>query len=269
MKRQRHEGHVNHERWLVSYADFVTLLFAFFVVLYASAQVDKHKMARLALAIEGAFSQLGVFQGSAPGAPLDPQPAASGTGEKKQIGSPTLVEPVRANVPVNATSTGASNADLAALKRELESALSAEFKRHEIVLRPGPEGLVISLSELGFFDSGSAQMRPDAQAAFARLAKLLVDHQFDLRVEGHTDNVPIHTPQFRSNWELSTARAVEVIKMLITSYGCPATRLSAAGYGEFHPIADNSTVAGRQQNRRVDLVVLADRHRPERSAAKF
>ena len=118
------------------------------------------------------------------------------------------------------------------------------------------EGLVVSLREIGFFDSGSAAIKPGAEAALGRMAKILQEHPYAVRIEGHTDNVPIHTSQFSSNWELSTARATALVRTLVEQHGISATRLSAAGYAEFHPSASNDTAKGRQLNRRVDLVIL-------------
>lgn len=237
MKRHRRlSDHINHDRWLVSYADFVTLLFAFFVVMYASAQMDQRKAGRLSVAIESAFQELGIFQtdGHKPGnirhkIPLSGRPTPGGDSPVKQ--------------------------DLTAI-RGLESALAGEIKRNEVALHLEPDGLVISLREAGFFDSGSATIKAQAEEAFRRVAKILQEHPYGVRIEGHTDTVPIHTSQFASNWELSTARATELVKMLIEQNGISAERLSAAGYAEFHPVASNATSKGRQLNRRVDVVIL-------------
>jgi len=118
------------------------------------------------------------------------------------------------------------------------------------------DGLVVSLREIGFFDSGSAAIKPGAEAALARIANILQEHSCSVRIEGHTDNVPIHTSQFASNWELSTARATGLVRTLVEQHGISAERLSAAGYAEFHPAASNDTAKGRQLNRRVDVVIL-------------
>jgi chemotaxis protein MotB len=139
----------------------------------------------------------------------------------------------------------------------LEKALAGEIKRNEVALRTDQDGLVVSLRELGFFDSGSAAMKPEAEGAFARVAQILQEHACAVRIEGHTDTVPIHTPQFASNWELSTARATELVKALIEKHGVAPERLSAAGYAEFHPVASNASPKTRQLNRRVDVVILA------------
>ncbi len=240
MRRRRDQvKHPSRERWLVSYADLVTLLLAFFVVLYASSQVDKAKMNRMAAAIEGAFRQLGALNGD--GATFDAKPSIAVP--------PAHVADDTANQRMAAQNRNALSAELAQL-------LSAEIARQEVALRIGPEGLVISLREVGFFDSGSAELRPAAQPAIARIANVLRSRAVRVRVEGHTDDVPIHTRRFDSNWELSTARAVQMVRTLISAYELSPERLSAAGFGEFHPVATNDTEDGRRKNRRVDLVIL-------------
>jgi chemotaxis protein MotB len=253
MKRKRRKPeHSNHERWLVSYADFITLLFAFFVVLYASAQVDKKKVGQLAVAIQVAFDQLGVFQHA--GSAKIPQGASGGlpiqlvpVEKDAQLTLPVMLKP---------DSTGEEDADLEPLRKDLERELSLEIENKEITIRHETEGLVVSLSELGFFDSGSAEIKTDAQRTFARIAELLASRDCRLRIEGHTDNRPIHTKQFASNWELSTARATELVRILIVTYNYLPERLSAAGYAEYHPLSSNDSVEGRALNRRVDIVVL-------------
>jgi chemotaxis protein MotB len=119
-----------------------------------------------------------------------------------------------------------------------------------------PEGFVISLKELGFFNSGQAVLLPGAAEKIQRIAKILLQRGLDLRVEGHSDNQPIHNAQFRSNWELSTARAMTVLMLIVDHSGYDPKKISVAGYGQFRPIADDSTPDGRRMNRRVDLLVL-------------
>jgi chemotaxis protein MotB len=232
--KKNHKAHGNQERWMVSWADFMTLLFAFFVVLYSSSQVDKAKMAKLSGAITAGFQQLGVGTGDGTARVVVPgtSPACPG----QPIRSPESVEVIR---------------------RKLEVGLAEELKRRMVSLRDTPEGLVLSLREVGFFDSGSATLRASSMEMFDRIGQVLAGTQSNLRVEGHTDNVPIHTALFQSNWELSTARATEIIRILLTREGIGPGRLSAAGYAEFHPIADNATDDGRRLNRRVDIVIVA------------
>jgi len=256
--KKKHPEHLNHERWLVSYADFITLLFAFFVVLYSSSQVDKRKAGRLAMAIQVAFQEMGVFQTSSTKVPLKDDDAMPF--EKVQI-----VENINKNAdlkrpvnPMNGFLTSSAEVQsLQAAQQAIQNALSPEIQRREVTMSLHREGLVVSLKEMGFFDSGSAVIRPSSLDAISRLAEVLKTRPENLRIEGHTDNVPIHTARFASNWELSTARATELIQLLITKYGIPASHLSAAGYAEFHPVANNDTPEGRAQNRRLDVVILA------------
>ena len=123
-------------------------------------------------------------------------------------------------------------------------------------MRREADGLVISLREVGFFESGSAQMKSTSVDAFDRIAGMLSQHDYRLRIEGHTDNAPIHNAQFPSNWELSTSRATEIVRLLIVRDGFSPNRLSAAGFAEYHPVATNLTREGRGMNRRVDIIVL-------------
>jgi chemotaxis protein MotB len=146
---------------------------------------------------------------------------------------------------------------MAKLQKELEQVLGPEIKKGEVALKAGHGGLVVSLREVGFFDSGSAEVKLKSEPVVARIAKSLNARRFNVRIEGHTDNVPIHTDRFASNWELSTARATEVAKLFITRYGFPPESLSAAGFAEFHPAAPNDTEKGRSLNRRVDIVIVA------------
>jgi len=262
-RRNKSARHVNHERWLVSYADFITLLFAFFVVLYASSQVDKRKVGKLAMAIQVAFQEMGVFQASTTKVPVD-------VGDPMPFSSVQAIENVERTAslarisshPEGGLGGGVENGDLAHLQAELESTLAAEIKRKEIAMRRDPDGLVISLREAGFFESGSSQMKSSSQATFDRIATLLRERECYIRVEGHTDNIPIHNAQFGSNWELSTSRATEIVRLLITRDGYGPSRLSAAGYAEYHPIASNTTAEGRGMNRRVDIVVLRQEQPP-------
>jgi chemotaxis protein MotB len=242
---------VNHDRWLVSYADFVTLLFAFFVVLYASAQIDKQRATRLSDAVNSAFQQLGIFEKDSrkPGnvEPKITLPGAINAGQDLSRWAPSGQERLGADQ---------KKEDFNAIRTELERALANEITRNEVALHLEPDGLVVSLREIGFFDSGSAAVKPGAEAALARIATILQEHSGAVRIEGHTDNVPIHTSQFASNWELSTARATGLVRTLVEQHGISAERLAAAGYAEFHPAASNATAKGRQLNRRVDVVIL-------------
>ena len=252
-RRNRKRTHVSHERWLVSYADFITLLFAFFVVLYASSQADSKKAAQVAAAIKGAFQQLGVFAGSAPGdigVPGTPGPV-----HPELTDAPLHIIKIAGNSDKDKGTIG-FGVNVEELRQELESALGAEIQKHEVQMRVTPEGLVVSLREVGFFNSGEAELLQDGQVTLTRIAGILGGRGFEIRVEGHTDNVPIHTARFKSNWELSTARATQVVQLLIEEHGFDPMLISAAGFSEYRPVAGNDTVQGRAANRRVDLVVV-------------
>jgi len=262
-RRRKHPDPSNHERWLVSYADFITLLFAFFVVLYSSSQVDQRKVGKLALAIQVAFQELGVFQASTTKVPMSSaEPIPFNTVQAIENIERTAALGRIAPPPKGVLSSSSENGDLSSLRKELEQSLAPQITRQEVALRSEPDGLVISLREVGFFDSGSAHIKANSEPAFAHIASLLRTREYRIRIEGHTDNIPIHTPQFASNWELSTARAIELIRLLIVKYGFDPSRLSAGGYGEYHPVATNRSVAGRQLNRRVDIVILGKQIEP-------
>lgn len=256
-RRHKQEPHVSHERWLVSYADFITLLFAFFVVLYASSQVDKRKVGRLALAIQVAFQELGVFETSNTKIPLSDTESipfvntqavenVQHTGDLRRF-----VQPMK-----GVLSPASSAASLKDIQQELEKALAPEIKESVVDVQARKEGVIVSLREMGFYDSGSATMKPSAMGAVDRLAGVVAPRSENLRIEGHTDNVPIHNAHFPSNWELSTARATELVQLFIYRYHVMPSRLSAAGFAEFHPVDDNSTAEGRSHNRRIDIVIL-------------
>jgi len=256
-RRRKPRPHTNHERWLVSYADFITLLFAFFVVLYASSQVDQRKVGKLALAIQVAFQDLGVFPASTTQVPLDLNDPMPFSTVQAILNVERTAELGRiASSPSDSLTAASDETDISTLRSELEQALHSEIARHQVSLHRETDGLVVSLREFGFFDSGSATLKHEALPALDRIASILAIRTCRLRIEGHTDNVPIHTPQMPSNWELSTNRATELVRVLIIGHRFAPERLSAAGYAEYHPVSSNLTAPGRAQNRRVDIVIL-------------
>lgn len=257
--RRRHKPapHPSHDRWLVSYADFITLLFAFFVVMYSTSQVDQRKVGKLALAIQVAFQELGVFPTSNTQIPMDTrEPMPFNTVQAIENAQHTAALGRIAPSAQGVLSGAEENGDLSSLRRDLEQALAPEIARQEVALRSVPDGLVISLREIGFFDTGSAEIKATSQPAFRRIAQLLLTRPYRIRIEGHTDDIPIHNSRFADNWALSTARSAGLVRLLIVKYGFQPARLSAAGYAEYHPIASNEQAQGRALNRRVDVVIL-------------
>jgi chemotaxis protein MotB len=244
VSKKKHPEHVNHERWLVSYADFITLLFAFFVVLFASSQSDKKKQIELSEAMQSAFTPLGTFDAHSKTPPLTPVNAATVSN------APAALAP-----PLPTTSTETLEETKARLTKLIAKEVAAgHIPRDGMTMRITTDGLVISLHEAGFFPSGSAEVRAASIPMITILAKTLPPGS--LRVEGHTDNVPIHTVQFASNWELSTARSIAIARLLLEHGPINPANLSAAGYAEFHPVASNATEDGRARNRRVDIILL-------------
>jgi chemotaxis protein MotB len=247
-RRARREEDTHPERWLVSYADFMTLMFALFVVLFASAYHDKKAIQRVSAAVKNGFQDMGLS--SASNGPREGSPSSmlkDGATLSSTESDPNKPAPV----------PGDARIDLDELHKKLELVLGKEIERQEVGLRMTPEGFVISLHELGFFDSGEAKLRPGAADKIKRIAVVLTQYGLDMRVEGHSDNVPIHNATFGSNWDLSTARAMAVATMLIDESGVDPKRMSIAGYAQYHPVASNDTPEGRMANRRVDIVVVS------------
>ena len=244
MSRKKKHEHVNHERWLVSYADFITLLFAFFVVLFASSQANKAKQTELSAAMQTAFSPLGVFEAHSKTPPI--------TGNRS---APATTTPAVVSLPLPSARIETAEETEKHLNKLLAQQVAAgHIPPGSVTMRITAEGLVISLHEFGFFPSGSAQVRAASIPMLANLAATLPAGP--LRIEGHTDNVPIHTVQFATNWELSTARSTAIARLLLEHGPIDPANVSAAGYAEFHPVASNATADGRAQNRRVDIILL-------------
>jgi chemotaxis protein MotB len=225
----------SHERWLVSYADFMTLLFAFFVVLFASQRHNNQGLHKVAGSIRDGFTTMSAYA-----------PPASAT--------PVSLSPGQVK---SAKTAPSADLDLPLLRKQLQDVLGDSIAKHEIVVDQTPEGLVISLRELGFFDSAQANLLPGAADKIKRTAQILAQHHLNIRVEGHSDDQPIRSALFHSNWELSSARAMTVLQLLIHEGGFDPSKVSMSAYGPYRSLASNATPEGRRQNRRVDLVVVA------------
>jgi chemotaxis protein MotB len=247
MNRRTRKSHVSQERWLVSYADFITLLFAFFVVLYASSQADKKKQTMVSESIESAFRALGLF------ADAKRHPSSASNGGQ---GTEAPAMPMNIVMGEDVLAPAKVKDDLEHIRQELEQTLSNQVAQHTVSIQLGRDGLVISLREAGFFNSGSATPKPETLGTLRQIAASLGRTPYDLRIEGHTDKIPIHNTEFDSNWELSAVRATRIARIFLDMKAMSPERLSAAGYAEFHPVASNDTADGRAENRRVDLVVL-------------
>lgn len=260
-RRRREPHHENLERWLVSYADFITLLFAFFTTMYAISTVDAQKMGRLVLSMQAAFDSPAAADGGAGAGPGDPgslAPAAlsglDGVLARAGVlfGAGHSLAALRASAAQSQQPRGPER-----IRSELEDLVTDSGVGDRVRVARTGRGVVLSLAEAGFFDSGQDTVRPEGLPFLRRLGAYLSSLPNTVRVEGHTDDRPIRTLRFPSNWELSTARATFVVAHLVNVHGIDPRRLAAAGYGEHHPVDTNATPAGRARNRRVDIVVLS------------
>ena len=247
------EKQPNHERWLVSYGDLLTLLLAVFVVMYAMSQSDKKKTEEVMQSMQAAF---GMAQAGAPAPKINV--INSSTVNPIPDIKPRLssVQSEKGRTNIISPRTTATDTDFRQIKSSIEAYLTKEGMRDKVSVGITKRGLVVSLKEAGFFDSGSADVRRQSLAIIASIAESLNNYSNELRIEGHTDNVPISTAKFRSNWELSTARANNIMHILTENYGLLPEKISTVGYGEYRPIDTNDSQEGRTKNRRVDIVLL-------------
>ena len=244
----------NHERWLISYADFITLLFAFFVVMYSTSAVNNGDFRVLSDSIVRALGLPGVALD--PSRPGDPGSAAAMLGLPATPAGEGPRAPLRAaaNDPQQRASEPAMSQQLRGLQSALNASLGDRIAEDGLVLTPESNWLEIRIPASLLFPSGSRALLADAAPILARLAALLRAVPNDIVVQGHTDDQPIRNGLFPSNWELSTARAAAVVRIL-EEEGVPAGRLSVEGYAATRPIADNGSDDGRARNRRVVLLV--------------
>jgi len=250
-RKKEPEKAANHERWLVSYADFITLLFAVFVTLYAMSQTDKKKVEQVAASYRSAF---GVTTGASSGKPqlinkTDMMPIPSMKAQLKNVEKPKTKGDGTLKMQ-------ATKKDFKEILVSLEKFLSEKKAQDKVQIEITKRGLVISLKEAGFFDSGSATVKPASFELLAKMAETLLPYGNQISFEGHTDNIPMRSATFQSNWELSTARATNLARFFMDRHGLNPEKIAVTGYGEYRPVADNATEEGRKQNRRVDLVLL-------------
>jgi len=248
-RKHKHEEHMNHEAWAIPYGDLVTLLLALFVVMYAISSVNEGKFRAASASLSEAFK----------GVPRTAVPIQIGTIPVLSKGKELDVNLVEAERPEN----GGAMADTAGeslasqeMADQLNAALSDLIEAKVIVVRQNPFAIEVEIQTDLLFTSGEARLSASAQEILARLADVLKRFQNPIRVEGHTDNVPIRSAQFLSNWELSAARAATVVHLLMKA-GVSPQRMSVIGLSEYRPLADNKDEKGRNRNRRVQLIIPA------------
>ncbi|MGA3042935.1 MAG: flagellar motor protein MotB, partial [Bryobacteraceae bacterium] len=249
-RKKAHQEHANHERWLVSYADFITLLFAFFVVMFASSQTDKAKAQQISDSVKQALDKGGVSAAV--------REIMGGTVDEKGKGNAMMKGP-GGSQPKNQRQDANVQAELLPSLQYLTKTLQAEIAQGEIEVHLEPRGLVVSLRQATFFPSGGDGIDPKTFESLDRIGGTIRGLPNLVRLEGHTDAVPIHTARFRSNWDLSAARAIAMLELFADRCGVPPQRLAVAGYADTAPVDSNDTEAGRAHNRRVDIVILAQR----------
>lgn len=253
-KKHKHEDHVNHEAWAIPYGDLVTLLLAFFVVMYAVSSVNEGKYRAASASLSAAFT----------GQPRTILPVQIGTlpvessGESLQMD--LVAPPDRERAPdatefASSSGLDGSGTDLQLMATNIEEALSDLIEAEVVIVRSNPYSLEVEIKTDLLFASGTASLSLRAADIIRRLAAPLQAFQNHIKVEGHTDNIPINTLAFPSNWELSAARAATVVHLL-TKSGINSGRLMVVGYGEHRPVGDNGTAEGRNQNRRVLIIIM-------------
>ena len=252
-KKKESAEHVNHERWLVSYSDFITLLFAFFVVMFASSQTDKYKAKAVSDSVRDALEKGGVAAAV--------REVLGGTVDDLGKGNALLKGPGGSepkNVPLDPPPPNQTPfEELAPSMKYLSSALADEIKEGKIVVKLEARGLVVSLKQNTFFPSGADTIDPATYGIVDKIGRIIMGTKNPVRLEGHTDSQPIHSDRFPSNWELSTARSIAMLKMLAARCEVPETRMAVAGYADTMPEDTNDTAEGRRHNRRVDIVLLS------------
>ncbi|MEO8099777.1 MAG: flagellar motor protein MotB [Acidobacteriota bacterium] len=241
MKRRKtlHER-VSHERWMISYADFVTLLFALFVVMFASSQGDRKKVSE---AVRRAFS------GETP----KTSAILGGTVDQVGVGNAMRNGPGGSEIYTPVQHSGELLPSLEFLDREL----AKQIAEGRVAIHMEARGMVVSLRDAGYFVSGSDELAPEAYPVLDKISETILKTANPIRLEGHTDLVPIHTARFHSNWDLSTARGIAMLEALQARFHIPIERMAVAGYASNFPVAENDTVEGRAKNRRVDIVILS------------
>lgn len=258
-RKKKQEEPENHERWLVSYADFITLLFAFFTTMYAISTVDAQKMGRMVLSMQAAF-EASIFPTGSSRLSLSPPSSAGGNAISLIDGiapmSPDAISRKRRSQKKVIGTVQPQAGKFLKAKQKLERMIQEKHLLGKLRLIMSKRGLIIRLAEVGFFESGSGSVKPQSLPVIDELASQLKGLNHLIRVEGHTDNVPIRTSRYRSNWELSTARATNIVIRFQIRHGIDPQRLSASGYGEYRPLKPNDSKVNRALNRRVDIILL-------------
>ena len=245
-RKKREEEHENVERWLVSYADFITLLFAFFVVMYAISSVNEGKYRVMSDSLINAFREVRTTEKPIP------------LGNKNPAILPGTGQPIGHAVMQPAAVTAEQQQATERMKKVAKNVLDAMQPLNQngkVRVTQSPRGITVEINASLLFNSGDAVLHPESREALAAVANVLASVYNPVQVEGHSDNVPINSPLYPSNWELSSARAGSVVR-LFAELGVPTTRMVAIGYADNQPLDTNATLEGRARNRRVNVLIL-------------
>ncbi|MDI6710284.1 MAG: flagellar motor protein MotB [Thermoanaerobacterales bacterium] len=237
---QQHGSKASQDRWLITYADLITLLLIFFVVMYAMSKVDASKFRAIAESLTKALGGAGMVL-DYPGVTVAPGVGVTGQD------SPSIQNKQEGLM-------------LEKIQSQLEQLIKEQGLQARLSVRSEERGIVLSIQDTALFPLASAELTPQAKEIVHKVGLILLQTSNYIRIEGHTDNLPIHNARFPSNWELSVARSCSVVQELIRDLHFPPERLSATGYGEYRPVATNDTPEGRQQNRRVDFIILRSKY---------
>jgi len=228
--RERVESSENVDRWMVSYADFVTLLFCFFTAMYAISNVDTKKLDQFATSMKTAFNE----------------------SERMEEKGFSVIDDVQIILPTSIEAESNIREMLDTIIKESDG--SIDVKRDK-------RGVVIAVADNMFYKSGSANLKEDAINFLDQLVQPILEYPNPVRIEGHTDNIPIHTKEFPSNWELSASRAINVAKYFVDKHDIDPGRITSIGYAEHKPVTSNDSPDGRAKNRRVEIVLLSESER--------
>lgn len=240
-KRHSHEEHID-ETWLIPYSDLLTLLLALFIVLFASSQIDAKKLGDMRQVFNaifsgniGAMDQSSTIAGNSPNTTNIPNSGAQDLSKIADARNESL--------------------QLMQLQKELDKYIQQNNLGEKLTTTLTGDGLMITIGEVALFPSGSAELLPEARKIVGEISKMIVAHPQKITIAGHTDNIPINTREFPSNWDLSTKRSLNFMKLLLQNDKLNPAQFNATGYGEFRPVATNDTADGRQKNRRVEVFI--------------
>ncbi|MEI8217163.1 MAG: flagellar motor protein MotB [Eubacteriales bacterium] len=236
LKLSKDEGHENNERWLLTYSDLITLLMIFFIVMYAMSNVDQAKYHKLATSLNSALA---------------------GEQQKVDTGKQGSPEEELQNTPSKSLATTLPDPNMAKAAETVKKLMEEKGLSTEVSVTTSERGVVISLKDSVLFESASAEIRPENIGSLIEIGQAVKAVGNYVRIEGYTDNVPINNAVFANNWDLSVMRASKVLDLIVKRSGFPPDKICAIGYGEYSPMATNTTVEGRSKNRKVDIVILS------------